>query len=86
MRGPAGQYLMAERKKELQRQAAAASVALEEVGFVPGGDIEPTSPRPHVTLVLTSPGPHVTLVLTSPGPHATLVLLTSRTAPPVTAG
>ncbi len=34
----------------------------------------PTSPGPHVTLMLTSPGPHVTLMLTSPEPHVTLML------------
>ena len=34
----------------------------------------PTSPGPHVALMLTSPGLHVALMLTSRGPHVALML------------
>ena len=36
--------------------------------------IEPTSPGPHVALMLTSPGRHLALLLASPGPDVTLML------------
>ena len=53
------------------RLAAACVVKLDGRSHI---WIEPTSPGPHVPLVLTNRGPHVILTLTSPGPHVPLML------------